>query len=478
MNRARQENEFQVGLARLLGDIEHELNFEQINIYEGAGQQVVHEHDTRKFFFDRFLQLLGWRLGNGGDVAEEVRVKAETTTFIDYAGVNDETRAPLLIVEAKSWEKPFVRPRGGRRQQATERQLIVEGIQHVRNGGSRVESPVTAEWHDYLDQIAGYVQNLKRQDHDVPRVILSSGQWLLIFMAPVETFVSGNVNDEQFKVFLKSDYVGAANEIYDLVGQPNLAHIAPVMLRPAQLLNHLDRNRVSAAFHALLVRYESSGASLFVPRPRILVYPALIIQRDDGALFTVIDREDDIPLDPRMGNLGDHFAEVEQRGANLLEACSQELGMPLVSFDIRDFPGLRAASEEDRTAGTMPLGRQRKNVVRSLRRVGDEWLLVTGMHSHYLLSTPTIVCRFHAWGECKANGSQIGQSAVSIPSTDRPRSFFVDEQVYHCAHQVVQDRRDERCLIAALDTRICCRTCVYQDICWTQEEMGNLPCGT
>jgi hypothetical protein len=166
--------------------------------YQGAGEQIVHEHDTRKFYFGRFLTLLGWSRGMGGNVAEEARIKAETTQFIDYVGVNDTSRAPVLILEAKAWDKSIVRAGVGR-DRATERELIVEAILHSRGGGSRDMSPVIGNWHDYLEQVACYVRTYKANyDHEIPCAVLASGKWIVVFTCPVQTFIYGQVTDELF----------------------------------------------------------------------------------------------------------------------------------------------------------------------------------------------------------------------------------------------------------------------------------------
>ncbi|AGW15011.1 hypothetical protein [Megalodesulfovibrio gigas] len=109
MNRGRVENEFRLGLEELLKTIEDEQTRPAINPYAGAGDAVFHEHDTRIFFFDRLLQLLGWDRGAGGNVAEEARIKAETTRFIDYLGVKANPNIPIFILEAKAWDKPLIR---------------------------------------------------------------------------------------------------------------------------------------------------------------------------------------------------------------------------------------------------------------------------------------------------------------------------------------------------------------------------------
>jgi len=108
MNQAVYENDFRLGLEKLLRDIAAEMAPEVTGPYEEGNQRVLLlEHGTRILFFDRLLTLLGWDLGLGGNVAEEARIKAETTRFLDYVGLNDASRAPVLIVEAKAWDKPY-----------------------------------------------------------------------------------------------------------------------------------------------------------------------------------------------------------------------------------------------------------------------------------------------------------------------------------------------------------------------------------
>ena len=466
----------------LMAGIKEELEAVRPNPIDGVGEQLIHEHDTRLIFFDRFLTLLGWNLGMGGNVAEEVRIKAETTRFLDYVGLNDQLRAPVLILEAKAWNKPMVRP-GSNGTNATERQLIVEGIRHVHGSGSRSTSPVIGDWHDYLQQVAGYVHTCKtRYHHDLPCAVLASGQWMVVFTSPVRTFVNGEVTDEQFHIFQGNQIVDEARKIFRLLNKSQLAGIAPEHIRPAQLTNYLIAANTTAVYHAVLVRYESTGASPFNKMPRILVYPALLVLRNDGTIFTVIDSEQpnlmDLDTDVN-GNtsLSEHLTSVNDEAERLLESCSQELGIALTPSDLSNFPGFVEDTTDTRNE-ILPLGRKMKAVVRPFMRVADEWIIATGSRTHYLLPRPEVNCRFHAWNECRANGRQIGNSAVNTPSTETPRSFFVDGHFYHCAHTIVDDRRSERCQIAPLDKRTCCSACGLQTVCWSHEETNQLPCGT
>jgi hypothetical protein len=476
------ENDFRRGLEELLAAIAREQAPNAPAPYAGAGEQVLHEHDTRIFFFDRFLSLLGWHRGLGGNVAEEARVKSETTKFIDYLGVNDDTRVPALIVEAKAWDTSFVSGVGAKRSWG-EKDLIVAAIEHIRNGGGKKSAPVVGGWHDYLDQVAGYVARLKNEyGHEVPRVVLASGRWLLVFTCPVTTFCDGEINDSQFKIFIQKDYVAESNVIYGLLAQSKLARILPLRLRSTQLGNYISGDNAAAAFHAVLVTYEQTGAKLFAPRPRILIYPALLVQRDDGALFTIIDDEDPIVMDLDKADeghdsLASHLTLVAVGGKRLLARCVAEVPGGLAALDLRDFPGFPDVSADPVAGGALPLGRSDKLFVNPLQMAADQWLVATGDLPHYLLAEPRIACRFHAWSECRAVRHEIGPSSINTRVTRTPRAFFVDGQIYHCAHQEVQDRRQVRCHIAPIDMRTCCKACGFQDHCWSVDDLARLPCG-
>ena len=480
MNKLNAKNDFKAGLKVLLEDIDRALSPEAPDPYAGAGKQTVLEHTTRIYFLDRFLELLGWRLGLHGNVAEEARIKAGTTTFMDYLGVNETTRAPVLLVEAKAWDTPFIAPRPGTRFERSKRDLLLAAIKHVWNGGTKGQSPAIGTLHDSLKQVGGYVHDLKVQyGHELPCAVLSSGSWIIVFKSPTTTFFEGTVDDEQFEIFKRDEYIDKADKLFDLLHRTELASVVPFSLRPSQLRDYVTAETVSAVFCGLHVTYESSGTVLFARQPRVLLYPALIIQRDDDTLLTAIDGEK--PIEMRMKDGGDtdeeslvpHLTEVAEKAEALLATCSNEVGMCLVPSNLSGFPGF------PQPQGDVDNVIEKKQVVMSLGKVPNEWLLATGAVPHYLLEVPTVhPCRFHNWADCRDIDRQIGTAAVSTPCTSSPRSFFVDAQMYHCAHQTVQDRRHTRCYIVALDERTCCRACVYQELCWTPAEREQLPCGS
>lgn len=485
MNTAVARNSFRRGLELLLASIAQETAAAAQGPYEEGPEQLQLEHGTRITFFDTFLTLLGWTLGLGGDVAEEARIKSETTRFIDYVGVNDTTLVPVLLLEAKAWDKEFIRPT--KTFSGTERQLMMAALRHVNQGGDKAEAPVLGAWHDYLAQVRDYVRTSKdRYRHDVPRVVLASGQWLVIFTKPTRTFVDKVVDETDFKLYTSGDFAANADEIYDLLARENLSTITPAFIRPSEIKHYVEPATVGAAFHALLVSYKGKGVSLFVQTPQVLIYPAIILQRIDGALLAVAEgrQSAEMEFDPVAEDGGDrlltsHLAKVTDQAANLLTACSRELGAALAVSALADFPGFKTPMRTEDDEAVAALGAQAfgDRYVRPIKNAIDEWLIVTGDTPHYLLHQPRLACQFHAWAHCRVSGYETGISAVSAPLTEPPRAFFVDGSPYHCAHQTVIDRRRTQCPIAPLDQRTCCSACAFQDICWDEQSFAGLPCG-
>lgn len=481
MTQAVEKNEFRRRMEDLLADIEREQTLPIPGPFEEGPDQLILEHGTRRLFFDRFLALLGWGLGAAGDVAEEVRIKAETTTFIDYVGVNDATRAPVLILEAKAWDKAFISAARGK-PNATGKQLIISGIEHVNLGPNAGSSPVILAWLQHLEQVAGYVKDARaRYKHDVPCAVLASGQWIVVFTNPVRTFCDGIVDEDDIQVFLGQDFSEKAERIFELLSRERLAAIAPEHIRPTQVSQYLSLDQVTASFRAVLVTYSSRGSSIFHRMPEVLVYPALLLQRSDGLLFTVVDDDEPARLDMDTVQDGQgepllvtHVGVMDTRAAALLETCEAELGGVLALSPVDDFPGFNGKVIEA-APGAAAL---QKTYVRPLRKSADEWFIVTGQNAHFLLDRPSLACRFHSWSASREVRKEFGTSAVGLPSIADPRAFFTDGAHHHCSHRTIIDRRERTCFIAPLDRRLCCRACGFQTICWTDAERAAQPCGT
>ncbi|MCC8402663.1 hypothetical protein LJ655_12300 [Paraburkholderia sp. MMS20-SJTN17] len=485
MNSGKTLNDFLTAFATLLDEVERELGAAAPDPYAGAGQGRPLEAQTRVRFFNRFVSLLGWDLGLGGDMAQEARIRAETTTYMDYVGVTRLTRAPVVLLEVKAWDKPFIGRARGRSGAENAVELLVEGIRFFLGGGAKNDSPVTHEWYEYIEQVTGYVKGLKEQHgHDLARAVLASGQWLVIFTAPVKTFVNGNVSGADIIVLNRADFIANAPRIFSELSRQVLVQDVPFPLRPPQLPDYLSSDRLRAAYRGLLVHYQAKGAKIFARKPQVFVYPAVVLERTDGALLTVVKESLEFELvvsrgqnadgnhDSGRDNIDEHVVSVHAASEELLAECSRELGFVIVVSAIAEFGGFPQALELN--AAPQP----RIQFVMRATPSGDEWIIVTGEASHILRQGPAVdPCRFHTWSECLRTGEALMQSAINFPRVQEPRSFFVDGQKHHCAHRTLDERRTSTCYVRSIDQRVCCQACVFSTQCWSGGRERNLPCG-
>lgn len=463
-------NEFKVGLEGLLDRLDRISSPQATQPFLGSGVASQLEANTRVNFFDDFLKLLGWDLGPIGDVAQEARVKSETTNFVDYLGVCANTRAPKLLFEAKRWDKaPIIG------QSDMKKEALIGAVRHLNEGKDASTSPVSAAWHDDLDQVRRYVDTFKNEyGHEIPRAVLSSGQWIVIFKDPNETFIKKAVDPSNLYIFEKSEFLEHAEDLLSLLHRENIVKISPLTMRSSQIRDYVESSHVEHVFHSVLIRYHQVGASVFSPKPQMQIYPALILQCKVGAIFTVVDDEDGIPFaPPPEGEYEDSVSktmeEIGRLAEELINSNNAELGIDFPVSSVVEFQGFPENQASDFVESYWP--------IRIIKGTSNEWVLVTGNVPHILHTKPALSCKYNSWANCKSIGQAAESFAISTPQTEKPKSFFTDGQPHHCAHQTVLDRRKKRCIIDAIDQRTCCQTCAFINVCWKPTELADLPCG-
>jgi len=108
VSRLKEKARFKESISKLIEQFSAPTRVES---FLGAEPGPTLEHVTRRHFIDPFLRELGWDLTQlNEEIIEVARTRGETTLRLDYLGVNQQTRIPVLIVEAKAWETPFVAP--------------------------------------------------------------------------------------------------------------------------------------------------------------------------------------------------------------------------------------------------------------------------------------------------------------------------------------------------------------------------------
>ena len=469
------EAEFIERFAELIDRFDASIAVDARPEFAGAGKADPHEHTTRVHFIDELVELLGWSLGLGGDMPEEARLKGETTTFMDYLGVRSDNNAPALLIEAKAWDKAFLEPRRKTRFEAAT--LLGEGVNHWRSGGEEKKSPLAGQWHSYINQVGGYVKALKEMHgHTLSRAVITSGQWIVVFVDPVQAFVDGPVEDVKIKIFKRQNFKAQASELFSLISKKALAAETPFNVRPTQVLSYLTKDLLVACFYAVHGSYEVSGSPIFGRKPRVLVYPALVLLGPDNMLLTVLEESEECLLEYTNDNateersLAPHVDKLAAGAAALLKRMGEQLDLELLPAPIVEFPGFMREPMH-KPAVTRPLAR-------SNPRERDNWIIVTGQATHFVKTGPDVACRFHKWSVCNNAHLAAGQSAISRPVMSMPRVLFIDETPHHCAHCDVMDRREPRCHIHMIDARFCCQSCTFVSDCWPGNTRPPLPCGT
>ncbi len=451
----------------------------------GAAPGPPLEHVTRRHFIDPFLRALGWDLTQLNEqMIEEARTRGETTLRLDYLGVNSQTRIPILIVEAKPWEAPFVAlsAKGSSAESLEPSQpinLICAAIEHCKAGGEPKDSPVTLEWAKNLAKLQQYVTAVRDEScHIVTRLATLSGRWLVTFNDPTAIFLApGKVNPRLIDTYREDELVTHAEAIFDQLARSSVIDVFPVMVRPSLLPAYTRTADVNRVYHALWISRHTTGPS-WKPRPSLDFEVAMVLERRDGALLTIIDQSlQGQPMPHDYPKMSEHITATEAQSDELLRRVNSELGATLQPSGVEAFPGFPTSRVTGNQSGITPGDQPRTNLIKMEAGPG-EFVLVTGTTKHFLFETPTVnPCDCHDWVFCQTQAQEQGDGPIIARSVE-PKSFFTSREVYHCAHRLVHDRRNVRCQVDAFEEFLCCRTCVLQTFCWQPQELASLPCGT
>jgi hypothetical protein len=483
VNRFKEKSDFKRRLHEAIAEFKRQSAGTAPPEYAGARRADPLEHTTRRHLIDPMLSALGWDIHRmGQELIEEARARGETTLFIDYLGVNPESRAPRMIFEAKAWAKPFLAAsivgaeEQGRRNTDSPAALLAFAIQHCKSGAPFQESPVTAEWTEWISAVLRYVVTIRDQSgHIVSRVAISSGQWLVIFSDPESVFLKpGEVPLGAIRVYIGDQLIEASDDIFDLLARISLNDDIPNYISPSRLSAFTSAADIARVFRALWITRQAQGAH-FQIRPQLIVNAALAITRRDGAILTVLDDQlppSAVPHDYEQ--LPEHIAEVEQFADRLLQRTSDEMGNPLSLSPASQFPGFRNSQYGADAPPRAP--EEFVTLLRQWQPRPDEFLLVLGLDPHFLRVRPEVdPCAYHEWAACHAQHQGQGPAPIMSRSVN-PAAFFFSGESHHCAHRIVHDHREARCQIRPFEEFLCCRACALQPFCWKDADLAQLPC--
>jgi hypothetical protein len=446
------------------------------------------EAHVRVYLINAFLEALNWRFDESAYGAEprilpEAVIQSFLTgrrRYLDYLGFEAETLAPLLIVETKAPRATLPRrvvPTDAKPKSIEEqREIVANDIVYGLGGGALI-----GEWSEWLTTLKDYVNSVFQNAGTAPiRVLLTNGDWVVIFTRPVDTLLNGAQSPGDIVVFtnrveLETHY----RVIFQLLEFQHVSGDVPY-LSVSRLPFHVPASAVVNVLHGLRLRYIEQN-KIYSVSPVITLAPVLFIRTSRGTWITVEGPSQEYEIPHRVAELPAHLDTIRDAATRLLDEVRSRL-----SLDIS--PTTLKAHYEDDEAFAKLAGV-------NIKKVGQEFLIATGNKTHYLLKEPTVPgCPFHLWSECHKQGVPAGSASLMIRSVT-PRSFFVDAELHHCAHRYVDEAKNSQitqanvaqcgprsgsfsqpfCEIAPFETRLCCRVCAFEEVC-TAADVFHLPC--
>jgi hypothetical protein len=461
---------------------------ERGGLRERVGIDDLLEHRTRRHVIDPMLRALGWNVADPGQITEEARSWDEEgeTLYFDYLGLNRQ-RAPVLMVEAKGVDadgprRPRQEPPNGHDMAA----LISEALRPLKHGERH--NAVVKQWADWLDTLRVYVRSLDLAEQaTLKRVVITSGQWLIVFTDPVATLATDTTPDAaDIRCFVSfEDLEERHSELYRLLARSRLVNTLPLTFDLPEALTVLEPVAVNLMFRGVLVTTQLSGAERS-RYPTRTVYPAVVLI-SGGRTFGVVDYEGEPLEEPRKAeHLPDFLAALQIRGDAFQTRVLGRLGRTeLTPATLTQYPiSIREAAESD---GLDPLPSSTAALVEAItperpqlvRVAGNRpsdasYLVITGEEwFHKLLQPFGPDCVFHNFIEARKQGVSDAQPSMG----GRPDSFTAATDLQHCEHVDIRGLRQNICQVLPIETHLCCRACVFYGVCWpTADVQARLPC--
>lgn len=436
------------------------------------------EAHLRVFLVNSFLAALNWRPNFTPEdglpnLIPEVPLRSTasgTTRFLDYLGIECESNHPLLIVETKRPSSGLPRTVAGRKC-ATFEEVISSGL----SGGA-----LSGEWSEWLQTLKDYVCSVHSATNTYPRrVVITNGDWLIVFLDVADSFsAKGTRNPVNILVFQNSEDIKARAAVVYGVLEYNLVSNILEGILPSELPFHISSEDVIQIMHGLHLRYiEQTG--IYGTSPIIKLAPIILIRSRWGSWLRIEEppREYELPHDRER--LGSHILEVKAAAIELNQKVIEHVGRNMPALSLREYYADGDSFQE------MPA---------VIERQPNEYFVITGSSFHYLLFEPTIQgCPYHNSDVSQAGG--VLASPNILARSINPRSFFFSGEVHHCTHRDVSAIKASRitaenrmrcgprsgqdhqafCEIWRLETRLCCRACVFGGGC-DEAEVFNLPC--
>jgi hypothetical protein len=432
--------------------------------YEGQGRSLINEAQVRRYIIDPMLKALGWNLDDPAAMIVEAGVEPLDSSghrrFLDYFGAGriDECQASLLV-EAKrlSHELP------SHDEGMDPKQVMADALKVAQraNSSARVKGKrgaLSVEWLDVLTTLFDYMERLASGDHGAPRkVLLTNGEWLIVFTNPVKTLVR--------KEIATNDLLVVSN--LQEAGEAAVALFAQLSFE--SLIDDMREQKFVDLCRFVAPEGDPLPASFAVEisttelgkRPLMSIQPAVAVQIPSGGWLRFMNPAIEQQILRSDAELQDDMNVIHEQAealVNKLQPQRELLLMNAVAFE--------------NTVSKIP----RFPSTKLLRRVSDDrFVMYLGEKTHPFVDPGAFAgCPYHSHGPAHKVGVAASSTAILRPSTE-PLAYFPSGSVRHCAHAEVHALRVNRCAILSIDSFLCCRACALQTRCWP-DGAPNLPC--
>lgn len=439
----------------------------------GIDSKEILEAHSRRFFIDEFFQGLNWSLKSSElNLLPEVPVRSEkrsTRRFLDYLGFEKTTEHPLLIIETKRPKMSLPRRSRG----STLNETLSRGLRGL---------PLNSEWDEWLRDLADYVTSIQTRLNWCPkRACITNGTWFVIFQDPYNAFIETKKNVDNTKILILEDFDQVQDhfaEIFLTLEYQNVVGSSQP-LESGNIAFHISSEDVIGYMHGIKLRYITE-TGIYQESPVIKVAPIILLKTIPSCWIVVEKPPNDLSLPINATDLKHHLKAVEEIALDLLEKVNSELQTTLPPIS------LTMHFSENEGFEQMPAIRDLKD---------ERYQVLTGTETHYLREQSSVPnCVYHKWNEADKIGMSSPENIISRRLV-QPRSFFFSGEEHHCAHSStstakasqITAQNKERCgsrsgqsgeafcEIWRFEEYLCCRTCVFEEIC-TGAEVFNLPC--
>jgi len=435
----------------------------QAESYEGRGRQQINEAQVRQYIIDPMLEACGWKLNDPTYLVVEAGVDPSNDKqhrrFLDYFGVGrrDECRASLLV-EAKRLSHELPAHDEGMDLGRVMTDALKEAKKAGRTpSGKWKRSLLSAEWLDVLTTLFDYVTRLHSSSHGAPRkVLLTNGDWLVVFIDPVKTLVSHDFAANDLLVVSDLEQAGkSAASLFVHLAYESFTDSLPEQ-KPFDLCRFVEPggDPLPASFAA-----EISTAQLRT-RPLLGVLPAVAVRMPGGGWVRFKNPAVEERVLVEDAQLPEEMAAIRVHAEKLVSDLEPQ----------RELSFVTAVAFEETVTKAPPFPSSRL-----LRRdAADRFVMYLGTETHPFVDPGEFAgCQYHFYGEAKKEGV-AAEPPVYKRSTEPP-AYFPSGSAQHCAHGGVHAQRATICAIRAMDEFLCCRACALQVRCWP-DGAPTFPC--